>query len=231
MLTMKIRFFEAPSNMILVRTRPSTFLPSVMAAWGALTCCMAAIQHYHHLIVLRLFVGAFEASFAPGVLMIISSWYKKTEQSGRFAVYISAAILSGAFGGLLAGAITGGLEGAGGLRGWRWLFIVEGVRHTTSPSTEASTDQSKAATIVWAICASFILFDFPATTKGLTDRERAIAIARLRGSNVLVHTGAHKKVGTRQSFMAAVRNWQTWGFILGYMVREPRMLASHHSNS
>lgn len=88
---------------------------------------MAAVTDYTHLVVLRLFVGVFEAGFAPGILLIISSWYKKEEQSKRFAIYISAAVLSGAFGGLLAGAITDGLEGAHGIRGWRWLFIVEGV--------------------------------------------------------------------------------------------------------
>ena len=95
-----------------------------MTIWGALTCCMAAIDDFNHLVVLQIFVGVFEAGFAPGILLIISSWYKKTEQSKRFAVYISAAVLSGAFGGLLAGAITGGLEGAHGIRGWKWLFIV-----------------------------------------------------------------------------------------------------------
>ena len=88
---------------------------------------MAAAKNYHHLIVLRILVGVFEAGFAPGILLILSSWYKKNEQSKRFALYISAAVLSGAFGGILAGAITGGLDGAHGLEGWRWLFIVEGV--------------------------------------------------------------------------------------------------------
>lgn len=112
---------------VLVRWKPSLYLPTLMIIWGALVCCMAAITDYHHLIVLRIFVGTFEAGFAPGILLIISSWYKKEEQSKRFAIYISAAVLSGAFGGLLAGAITGGLEGAHGIRGWRWLFIVEGV--------------------------------------------------------------------------------------------------------
>jgi MFS family permease len=80
---------------------------------------MSLIDSYHHLLVLRVFVGVLEAGFAPGVLLIISSWYKKNEQSRRFAAFISAAILSGAFGGLLAGAITDGLEGANGKRGWR----------------------------------------------------------------------------------------------------------------
>jgi MFS family permease len=143
--------FEPPSNMLLVRIKPSIYLPAIMTIWGALTCVMAVIKDYQHLLALRVLVGVFEAGFAPGILLIISSWYKKEEQSKRFGVYISAAILSGAFGGLLAGAITGGMEGTGGLRGWRWLFIIEG-----------------AATIIWAICASFLLLDFPANTKRLT---------------------------------------------------------------
>jgi len=159
MLTAWTSLFEAPSNMILVRTRPSLFLPVVMAIWGALTICMAAVKHYHHLLALRLLVGVFEAAFAPGILMIISSWYKKNEQSRRFAVYLSAAILSGAFGGLLAGAITGGMEGSGGLRGWRWLFIIEGVclvetlegetiltNHRPRPSSGRSVPASSSST-------------------------------------------------------------------------------------
>lgn len=113
--------------MVLVRTRPSLYLPLLMVAWGALTCLMALVQSFSHLVILRVFVGIAEAGFAPGVLLMLSSWYKKGEQSKRYAIFISAAIASGAFGGLLAGAITGGLEGAHGIRGWRWLFIVEGV--------------------------------------------------------------------------------------------------------
>ncbi|GKT65599.1 hypothetical protein ColTof4_03637 [Colletotrichum tofieldiae] len=192
--------FEPPSNMILVRTRPSLYLPSIMAVWGVLTCVMAVVKSYHHLIILRVFVGIMESGFAPGILLIISSWYRRAEQSRRFAIFMSAAILSGAFGGLLAGAITSGLEGAHGIRGWRWLFIVEGV-----------------ATIGWAGISALILLDFPATSKRLSDRERAIAVARLQEDNVTVR-GEDEKLGKRKSFMLALSNWRTWGFVLGYMV-------------
>ncbi|KAF2638732.1 MFS general substrate transporter [Massarina eburnea CBS 473.64] len=193
--------FEAPSNMLLIRIKPSIYLPAIMVIWGMLTCCMAAVKNYHHLIVLRVFVGVFEAGFAPGMLMLLSSWYKREEQSKRFAVYISAAILSGAFGGLLAGAITGGLEGVYGIRGWRWLFIVEG-----------------AATIGWALIASFLLLDFPANTKKLTDRERVIAIARLQDGGVTTASIGDAKMGKGRSFLLAIKDWRTIGFILGYMV-------------
>lgn len=72
---------------------------------------MSQVKTYEQLVALRIIVGVFEAGFAPGILLIISSWYKKNEQSKRFAVYISAAVLSGAFGGILAGAITESMDG------------------------------------------------------------------------------------------------------------------------
>ena len=110
-------------SLILSKSKPSVFLPVIMILWGTVTCCMAAIKSYQQLVALRFVVGILEAGFAPGVLLILSSWYKQEEQSKRFAVYISAAILSGAFGGLLAGAITKNLDGTHGIRGWRWLFV------------------------------------------------------------------------------------------------------------
>ena len=172
-----------------------------MIVWGGLTCCMAAINDFEYLVVLRIFVGVFESGFAPGILLIISSWYKRTEQSLRFAIYISAAVLSGAFGGLLAGAISSGLEGVHGIRGWKWLFIVEG-----------------AATIGWAIVSAFILLDFPANSKSLTEREREIAIARLQAQDVTVRAASGSRVGKRNSFVAALADWRTWPLIVGYMV-------------
>jgi MFS family permease len=189
--------------MILARSRPSIFLPTIMFLWGCITIGMGFVPNYEGLIAFRVVIGIMEAGFAPGMLLLISSWYRKAEQSKRFAVYISAAILSGAFGGMIAGAITSGLDGVHGIHGWRWLFIVEG-----------------AATAGWSIVAAFILPDFPATTKWLTEREREIAIARLeadhetsmRDGPPLSHLGALKE---------SVKNWRVWLFVVGYMVRQP----------
>lgn len=134
-----------------------------MILWGALTACTSQVKTFHQLIALRLLLGCLEAGFAPGVILLFSSWYKQEEQSKRFAVYISAAILSGAFGGLLAGGIIDSLEGARGLQGWRWLFVIEGV-----------------ASIGWAGVSFFLLLDFPWNSKGLSEKERALAMSRLK---------------------------------------------------
>ena len=88
--------------MVLVRSKPSIFLPTIMFLWGCVTIAMGWVPSYHALVGLRIVVGTLEAGFAPGVLLILSSWYKPNEQAKRFGVYISAAILSGAFGGIIA---------------------------------------------------------------------------------------------------------------------------------
>ncbi|XHG05692.1 hypothetical protein AWENTII_008907 [Aspergillus wentii] len=193
--------FEVPSNLVLSRTKPSIFLPSIMVIWGALTCVMGVIKDFKHLVVLRTIIGCVEAGFAPGVLLVISSWYKRTEQSKRFGIYISAAVLSGAFGGLIAAGIVNGLEGVHGIRGWRWLFIVEG-----------------AATVGFALLAVFILPDFPATTKRLSARERYIAVARLEADNVTAMTEDSERLTPWQATVESVKNWRTWMFVVGYMV-------------
>ncbi|KAL4800795.1 major facilitator superfamily domain-containing protein [Aspergillus venezuelensis] len=192
--------FEVPSNMLLEHIRPNIYLPAIMFSWGVMTIGMAFVDSYHGLIGFRIAMGILEAGFAPGVLLVISSWYKKSEQSKRFAVYISAAILSGAFGGLIAGGIVSGLDGAHGIAGWRWLFIVEG-----------------AATAGVSIIASFLLLDFPSATKRLTEAERELAMARMASESMLVETHDGPALTHGQALKASVSSWKTWLFVVGYM--------------
>jgi len=204
--------------MILSRARPSVFLPTIMFLWGCVTIGMAWADSYEHLIAFRVVIGCLEAGFGPGVLLMLSSWYvcaisrrfqpasffpryKKDEQSKRFSVYISAAILAGAFGGLLAGAITSGMDGALGIRGWRWLFIIEGT-----------------LTAGWSICAAFLLLDFPANSRRLTPRERELAIQRIISDSITVRSEDSPTISHFQALKLAGQNWRTWGFTTGYMV-------------
>lgn len=115
--------FEIPSNLILARTRPSRYLPGIMVLWGAVACCTAAVQSYQALVAVRFVLGILEAGYPVGVSLLLSSWYKRDEQAKRFSIFYSAAVLSGAFGGIIAGAITGSLDGSHGIAGWRWLFV------------------------------------------------------------------------------------------------------------
>lgn len=94
------------------------------------------------------------------------------------------------------------MDGALGIRGWRWLFIIEG-----------------ALTAGWSICAAFLLLDFPANTKRLTERERELAIQRIISDSITVRSEDSPEITHLQALKLGALNWRTWGFTVGYMVR------------
>lgn len=192
---------EIPSNMILSRSKPSIFLPAIMLVWGALSAAMSSIHNYSALLAFRFILGCIESGFFPGVLFLLSCWYKPSEIGKRFAIFYSAAVLSGAFGGLLAGAITGGLDGAHGIEGWRWLFIIEG-----------------SATVGAAIIAKFVLLDFPSTSSKLTLEERKLATIRILAAGVESGSSAGLRLTHWQAFKAACCDYRTFLFMILFVL-------------
>ncbi|KAH6880414.1 phthalate transporter [Thelonectria olida] len=194
---------EVPSNMILSRSRPSIFLPTIMLVWGALSALMSISKTYGALLGFRFTLGCIESGFFPGVLYLLSCWYTRAELGKRFAIFYTAAVMSGAFGGLLAGAITSNLHDVHGITGWRWLFIVEGV-----------------ATCGVAIGAYFVLLDYPETSMRLSPAERQLAKIRIihDGLSVTGNTHAQRRLSHREAFIAAVADPRTYLFIVLLML-------------
>jgi MFS family permease len=115
---------QVPSNLFMARIRkPAIYLPTCMIAWGTISICTAAVQSYTGLLLVRFFLGFVEAAFFPGCLFFLSSWYTRKELGLRIAILCSGGLISGAFSGLIAAGIVGGLNGAHGLRAWRWMFV------------------------------------------------------------------------------------------------------------
>ncbi|KAL1999602.1 hypothetical protein VTN02DRAFT_4287 [Thermoascus thermophilus] len=154
--------FEIPSNLLLKRFKPSIWLPSIMIAWGIVMTLMGIVKDYRGLLITRIFLGVTESGLFPGVTYYITTWYCRHEAQYRQALFFSAASIAGAFSGLLALGIAK-MDGVGGYSGWRWIFILEGL-----------------ATIVVAVGAYFVIYDFPDTASFLTEEERAWVIHRLR---------------------------------------------------
>lgn len=155
---------QVPSNLLLNKIgRPAWYIPTVMVVWGVISAATGEVQSYGGLLAVRFVLGWIEAAFFPGLLFLLSSWYTRRELGFRTSILYAGSLLSGAFSGLIAAGITGGLDGARGLSAWRWLFIIEG-----------------AITVFVALCAYFILPNFPRTTSWLSEEERALAIWRLQ---------------------------------------------------
>ncbi|KAF6817216.1 putative vitamin H transporter [Colletotrichum musicola] len=195
---------EVPSNMILSRSRPSIFLPGIMLVWGALSALMSISNSYGALLGFRFVLGCVESGFFPGVLYLLSCWYTKAELGKRFAIFYTAAVLSGAFGGILAGGITSGLRNAHGIAGWRWLFIVEGV-----------------ATVGVALISFFVLLDYPATARQLTPAQRQLATVRIIADGIASgsqNNSKSRRLSHWQAFVAAVSDPRTWMFLVLFML-------------
>lgn len=154
--------FEVPSNMMLKMLRPSIWLPLIMVAWGAAMIGMGFVKGYSGLLITRILLGAFEAGLFPGVAYLLTQWYCSKELQFRQALFFSAASIAGAFSGLLAFAIAK-MDGIGGLEGWRWIFVIEGI-----------------LTVVVAFGAFYCLYDYPDTAKFLNEEERAFIQHRLK---------------------------------------------------
>lgn len=117
---------EAPTNILLKILSPKVFLPLIAVLWGVCVLCMGFAKNYHHMLVLRVLLGLFEAGLMPGCAYYLSNWYRPTEVSYRISLYFSCATIAGAFSGILAWAIMK-MDGVGGLAGWSWIFILEGM--------------------------------------------------------------------------------------------------------
>lgn len=64
-------------------------------------------------------------------MFLLTLFYTKKQMALRAAILYTGSQFGNAFGGLFALACMQ-LEGYRGLRGWRWLFIVEGRWHDVS---------------------------------------------------------------------------------------------------
>ncbi|KAJ5595616.1 hypothetical protein N7450_002074 [Penicillium hetheringtonii] len=135
---------EVPSNILLKKfKRPSTYLGILVLSWGIVMTCTGLVQNFGGLMATRVLLGVFEAGFFPGAIYLCSYWYMPKDLALRISYFYCASALSGAFSGLLAAAIAL-MDGVGGLEGWRWIFILEGL-----------------ASVVLGVACFFFLIDTP----------------------------------------------------------------------
>jgi MFS family permease len=123
--------------------------------------CQGATQNYAGILACRFFLGLAEAGFYPGVLYHLSFWYGSHKLPLRIAFFFASGMFSGTISGLLAYAISF-MNGAGGLAGWRWVFILEGL-----------------PAILCSVVTYFYLPNYPETETFINDAERDAILSDL----------------------------------------------------
>ncbi|OJD21305.1 hypothetical protein ACJ73_07354 [Blastomyces percursus] len=91
---------EVPSNIILKKVAPSTWLSGVMIGWGLVTVFQGITDSFAGLVTCRIFLGIFEAGFFPGCVYLISMYYKRHELQTRVNFYIACSVIAGSMSGL-----------------------------------------------------------------------------------------------------------------------------------
>jgi ACS family tartrate transporter-like MFS transporter len=118
--------FEIPSNLILQRVGARWWIARIMITWGALSCCMMFVRTPGSFYALRFLLGVAEAGFLPGILFYLTHWIPARDRARVFALFLTSTALAGVVGGPVSAALLK-LRGLGGLAGWQWLFLVEGL--------------------------------------------------------------------------------------------------------
>jgi len=118
--------FEIPSNLIMEKIGARVWIARIMISWGLVSTCMMWVQGVKSFYVLRLLLGVAEAGFFPGMIVFLTYWIPAAERARAFALFLTSTSLAGVVGGPLSGALFR-LDGLHGLKGWQWLFLLEGI--------------------------------------------------------------------------------------------------------
>ncbi|MBU6457678.1 MAG: MFS transporter [Bradyrhizobium sp.] len=118
--------FEVPSNIILDRVGARLWIARVMVTWGIISVAFAFIQGENSFYALRFLLGVAEAGFFPGIILYLSYWFPARRRAQVVSFFMAAAPISTVLGSPLSSALLG-MDGIMGLKGWQWMFILEGI--------------------------------------------------------------------------------------------------------
>jgi len=116
---------EVPSNLAMERFGARRWIARIMVSWGVVAAAMALIVGPYTYYLLRLLLGAAEAGFFPGVMLYITYWFPSAYRARIIGWFMVAVPVSAFLGSPLSAALLG-VDGLLGLRGWQWMFILEG---------------------------------------------------------------------------------------------------------
>ncbi|HZF45899.1 MAG TPA: MFS transporter, partial [Sphingomonadaceae bacterium] len=147
--------------------------------------------------LLRFVLGLAEAGFFPGVILYLTFWFPAARRAHVVALFLVAIPLASALGAPVSGAILQFFDGASGMRGWQWLFLLEGI-----PS------------VLVGLAVLARLPDRPGDARWLGEKERALVEQRLAEDEA---RKAHH--GQRHALSEVFTDWRIWALALADFLR------------
>jgi len=118
--------FEIPSNMVMEKVGARLWIARIMITWGLISACCSLVQGEKSLLVMRFLLGSAEAGFYPGVILYMTYWFPQRYRATALALFSVALPISLGLGAPISTAILK-LDGLLGVKGWQWVFILEGI--------------------------------------------------------------------------------------------------------
>ncbi len=187
--------FEVPSNLLLQRFGAKIWIARIMIVWGIVSACMSLISSTTMFYVIRFILGMAEAGFFPGIILYLTFWYPRQYRARMVALFMTAIAISGVFGGPVSGWILKQMTDVSGLRGWQWLFLLEGI-----PS------------VLVGFLVLYFLDDGPQKAKWLTSAEKDLLLQRLQEEEETKKSEGVQNHTLRDAFS----NLHVWLFCLVY---------------
>ncbi|KAL4816222.1 major facilitator superfamily domain-containing protein [Aspergillus spinulosporus] len=178
-----------PAAILLLRFPVGKMISASIIIWGAVLMLMALAFNDKGLIAVRFFLGATEAAIAPGLSIVVSMWYRRSEQPFRHGIWFQGITIAGIFGGLVA-------YGIGHVRSiapWKAVFLIFG-----------------AVTIAWAFVLFWWLPDTPMNARFLSADDRRKAVSRV-SENM---TGIKNDKFKLYQFVEALLDIKCWALVL-----------------
>jgi MFS transporter, ACS family, tartrate transporter len=116
---------EIPGTIIVERWSARRWMARIMISWGLVTMAMSLVRTPHQFYTARFLLGLAEAGFFPGIIVYLTHWFIYEDRAKAVAGFMAAIPLAYAVGSPISGLLLG--VHWGGLRGWQWLFILEGL--------------------------------------------------------------------------------------------------------
>ncbi|KAH8898870.1 MFS general substrate transporter [Thozetella sp. PMI_491] len=173
--------------MILAQRFPVERVASVtVVIWGLCLLLTTQCHNFQGLYAQRFFLGLLESGISPMFMIVVSSWYKKNEQALRMGMwYCCTGYVS-----CVSPLINWGLgQIHGGVSSWPYMYYFAG-----------------GLTMLWGVVLWWALPAEPIRAKALNERERYIAVARLRTNNAGVRN-THFKVSQVWELLLDIKFW------------------------
>lgn len=169
--------FEVPSNVILHRVGARVWIARIMITWGLISGAFMFVNSATSFYIMRFLLGLAEAGFYPGVILYVTSWFPAHRRARVIAVFMSAIPVSGIFGNPLSGWIMDAFNGAYGLSGWQWMFLIEAIPAVLVGAAVFLYLDNRPADAAWLTEAekAVIERDIAAEREGKTESPHSIA--------------------------------------------------------